>query len=43
MPLMPMSQILKEAEKRGYAVGYFESWDYGSLEVSLRAAEEVRS
>jgi len=43
LPLMPMSQILKEAEKRGYAVGYFESWDYGSLEASLRAAEEAWS
>jgi len=40
LPLVPMSQILKDAQKKGYAVGYFESWDYGSLKVSLRAAEE---
>lgn len=43
MPLVPMSQILNDGEKEGYAVGYFESWDYGSLEASLRAAEEAWS
>ena len=41
MSLVPLRRILKEAEKGNYAVGYFESWDYGSLDATIRAAEEV--
>ena len=43
MSLISMSQMLEEARKGGYAVGYFESWDFGSIEATLRAAEEVSS
>jgi len=38
-----MRQILEEAHKGGYAAGYFESWDYGSLDATLKAAEEMSS
>jgi ketose-bisphosphate aldolase len=39
MPLVPVPQMLAEAVKGGYAVGYFESWDSYSLEAALDAAE----
>jgi ketose-bisphosphate aldolase len=41
MSLVPLREILKEAEEGNYAVGYFESWDYGSLEATVRTAEEL--
>ncbi len=41
MALVPLREILEKAEKGNYAVGYFESWDYGSLEATVMAAEEV--
>jgi len=43
MSLVSMSQMLEEAQRKEYAVGYFESWDFGSIEATLRAAEEVSS
>ena len=43
MPLVPMKNILKDAQDRKYVVGYFEAWDYGSLKASLEAAEEMKS
>ena len=43
MSLISMGEILKDAQDRRYAVGHFEAWDYGSLEASLEAAEEVKS
>lgn len=39
MPLVPVPQMLAEAVKGGYAIGYFESWDSYSLEAALDAAE----
>lgn len=43
MPLVPMKNILKDAQHRKYIVGYFEAWDYGSLNATLKAAEEMKS
>ena len=43
MPLLPLSELLSQAEKHGYAVGYFESWDMYSFEAVLEAAEEASS
>ena len=43
MPLIPMRELLQDARRRRYAVGYFESWDQYSLEAVLEAAEESRS
>jgi len=43
MPLVPMKNILKDAQDRKYIVGYFEAWDYGSLNATLKAAEEMKS
>ena len=41
MSLVSMREILEEAKREGYAVGYFESWDYGSTEAILKAAEDT--
>jgi len=43
MPLVKLSKLLKDAEKGGYAVGYFESWDIYSFEAAIEAAEEENS
>lgn len=43
MPTTSLPQLLADAEKRRYAVGYFESWDVYSLEAVLAAAEAERS
>jgi len=43
MPLFPMRELLQDALRRRYAVGYFESWDQYSLEAVLEAAAESRS
>jgi len=43
MPLIPFKEMLEDALKRNYAVGYFEAWNEDSLEVILSAAEETRS
>lgn len=43
MPVVPMRELLADALKRKYAVGYFESWDQYSLEAALEAAEETNS
>jgi len=43
MPLVSMRKILKDAQDRKYIVGYFEAWDYGSLNATLKAAEEMKS
>ena len=42
MPLVPMKEILKDAQDKKYIVGYFEAWDYGSLDATLKAAEEMK-
>ncbi len=43
MPIVPMKKILKDAQEKKYAVGHFEAWDYGSLNATLKAAEEMKS
>ncbi len=43
MPVVPLPDLLADAEKGRFAVGYFESWDVYSLEAVLAAAEAERS
>jgi ketose-bisphosphate aldolase len=43
MPLVPFKDLMKEAERSGYAVGYFESWNLESLQAVTDAAESMRS
>ena len=43
MPLVPFGELLGEAARGGYAVGYFEAWDSYSLEAVLAAAELERA
>lgn len=43
MPLAPISQLVKAARTRSYALGYFESWNLESLQGVLDAAEATRS
>jgi fructose/tagatose bisphosphate aldolase len=43
MPLKPASELLADARRHGYAVGYFESWDLASLEGVIDAAEQSRA
>ena len=38
-----LPSLMTSARLRGYAVGYFESWDLGSLQAVLDAAEETSS
>jgi len=39
MPIVPFTDLLADARRGGYAVGYFEAWDSYSLEAVLEAAE----
>ena len=41
MPLAPLQELLAEAERSGYAVGYFECWNLESLQGVIDAAEMV--
>ena len=43
MPLVPMSQLLAEAQHGGYAVCYCEAWNLESLQAVVEAAEEADS
>lgn len=43
MTIVPLPEMLSEARRDGYAVGYFESWDVYSLEAVVAAAEAERS
>jgi ketose-bisphosphate aldolase len=43
MSIVPLSDLLADAGRGGYAVGYFESWDVYSFEATLAAAEAERS
>jgi ketose-bisphosphate aldolase len=43
MPLRPISELIRDARERGYALGYFESWNLESLQGVLDAAEATRS
>jgi fructose/tagatose bisphosphate aldolase len=43
MPLASAHELIADACRRGYAVGYFESWNLESLQGVVDAAEESRS
>jgi ketose-bisphosphate aldolase len=43
MPLTPISELLQHAREYRYALGYFESWNFESLQGVLDAAEATRS
>jgi fructose/tagatose bisphosphate aldolase len=43
MPLVKFDELMVDAERRGYAVGYFESWNLESLLAVADAAEQMRS
>ncbi len=43
MSLVPISQLLTHAQSEGYALGYFESWNFESLAGVIDAAEKTRS
>jgi fructose/tagatose bisphosphate aldolase len=43
MPLEAAADLLTHARRNRFAVGYFESWDVGSLEGVIDAAEQVRA
>ena len=43
MGMVSLPSLLASARRGGYAVGYFESWDLGSLQAVLDAAEETGS
>jgi ketose-bisphosphate aldolase len=43
MPLWPISELIRDARERQYALGYFESWNLESLQGVLDAAETTRS
>lgn len=39
--LIPFKELLAQAQRQAYAVGYFEAWDIYSLEAVVEAAEAV--
>jgi ketose-bisphosphate aldolase len=43
MPLVDFKELMEHAEKKSYAVGYFESWNIESLMAAFDAAEKLRS
>jgi ketose-bisphosphate aldolase len=43
MPLCPMREILNDALKKKYAVGYFEPWDQYSMEAVVQGAENLNA
>src|SRR5262245_30458322 len=43
MPLAGFRELMADAERGGYAVGYFESWNLESLLAVADAAERTRS
>jgi len=43
MPLASFAELMVDAERGGYAVGYFESWNLESLLAVCDAAEATRS
>jgi fructose/tagatose bisphosphate aldolase len=43
MPKVTFARLMEDAERRGYAVGYFESWNMESLLAVADAAEAARS
>ena len=43
MPLVGFNSMMHDAAKRGYALGYFESWNLESLLAVADAAETTHS
>jgi fructose/tagatose bisphosphate aldolase len=43
MPLESIEVLMKNAQRGGYAVGYFESWNLDSMQGVIDAAERTRS
>ncbi len=43
MARVSFGRLMADAERRGYAVGYFESWNMESLLAVADAAEAARS
>ena len=43
MPLRPIRELIQHAREQRYALGYFESWNFESLQGVLDAAESTRS
>jgi ketose-bisphosphate aldolase len=43
MTIASMQELLAQALRGGYAIGYYESWDQYSLEGTMEAAEETAS
>lgn len=43
MPLVPFKDLLVDADRGGYAVGYFESWNMESLQAVADASESTSS
>ena len=43
MPLRSVDELLTKAREGGYALGYFESWNFESLQGVIDAAEKTRS
>jgi fructose/tagatose bisphosphate aldolase len=43
MPKVSFARLMEDAERHGYAVGYFESWNMESLLAVADAAEATRS
>jgi ketose-bisphosphate aldolase len=43
MPLWPISELIQHARAHRYALGYFESWNFESLQGVLDAAETTAS
>ncbi len=43
MPLKPVFDLVHDAREKKYALGYFESWNFESLQGVIDAAEETRS
>ena len=41
--LVNLNDVLKDAQKKGYAVGLFNTTDSDMLEAAIAAAEEERS
>ncbi len=43
MPLVSIPELINHAQRGGYAIGYFESWNFESLAGVIDAAETTRS
>jgi ketose-bisphosphate aldolase len=43
MPLEAIGPMMQRAQRGGYAIGYFESWNLESLQGVIDAAEQTRS